>query len=176
MKHKYLNAYFIMKRTIKLTSILLAATFLFSSCATIFTKSTYPLTINSNPSGADITIIDKKGKIVYQGQSPAVAKLKSSAGFFSKAEYSVKLSSPGYDDHIVTVGADIEGWYFGNILLGGIIGMLIVDPATGAMWTLDTSDINATLRKSATSQTPTLEIMDINTISDDMKDRLVRVN
>ncbi len=87
----------------------LAGTLLFSSCASIFTKSTYPLTINTNPQGADITITDKKGKIVYQGTSPAIAKLKSSAGYMSKAEYSVKLTSPGYDDYLVTVGADIEG-------------------------------------------------------------------
>lgn len=30
----------------------------------------------------------------------------------------------------------MNGWYIGNLLFGGIIGLLIVDPATGAMWTL----------------------------------------
>ena len=49
----------------------------------------------------------------------------------------------------VTVDTKANGWYIGgNILLGGLIGWLIVDPATGAMWTLDTKEINATLAAS----------------------------
>jgi hypothetical protein len=31
----------------------------------------------------------------------------------------------------------IDGWYWGNLLIGGIIGMVFVDPLTGAMWKLD---------------------------------------
>jgi hypothetical protein len=31
----------------------------------------------------------------------------------------------------------LNKWYFGNILLGGVIGMLVVDPLTGAMYSLD---------------------------------------
>jgi hypothetical protein len=31
----------------------------------------------------------------------------------------------------------MDGWYIGNILFGGLIGILIVDPLTGAMWKLD---------------------------------------
>ncbi len=161
-----------MKITKKI-ALLLVAPFMLSSCATLFTKSTYPVTINSTPAGAEITVIDKKGKEVFVGESPAVVKLKSSAGFFSKAEYTVRIAYPGYQEYITTIGADIEGWYFGNILLGGLIGMLIVDPATGAMWTLDTSNINAKLKSTETSS---LQILDIKDISDDMKDKLVRVN
>ncbi len=36
-----------------------------------------------------------------------------------------------------TLSAGLDGWYIGNILFGGLIGMLIVDPATAAMWKLD---------------------------------------
>ena len=32
--------------------------------------------------------------------------------------------------------SEVDSWYFGNILFGGLIGMLIIDPATGAMWKL----------------------------------------
>ncbi|WP_174263189.1 CsgG/HfaB family protein [Citrifermentans bemidjiense] len=31
----------------------------------------------------------------------------------------------------------MNGWYWGNIVFGGVIGLLIVDPATGAMWKMD---------------------------------------
>jgi len=81
--------------------------------------------VNSNPDGAKLVITNKKGNEVYAGTTPASLKLKSSSGFFSGEEYRVKMSFPGYDDKIVTVSSKIEGWYWGNILLGGLLGMVI---------------------------------------------------
>ena len=126
----------------------MASVFLFSSCASIVSKSTYPLSINSSPSNAKVSITDKKGKEIYLGNTPATVKLKAGAGFFSKAEYQVKFSSPGYDDKIVPITFKLDGWYFGNLLLGGVLGMLIIDPATGAMWKIETEFLNETLSKS----------------------------
>ena len=65
---------------------------------------------------------------MYAGSTPTTLKLKSSSGFFSKAEYYLNFSLPGYDEKTVTVSSSIEGWYWGNILLGGLLGMLIIDP------------------------------------------------
>lgn len=160
----------------KVTMLVIALPILFSSCATIFGHSSYPVSINSNPSGATVSITDKKGKEVYKGVSPATVTLKSGAGYFGKAEYQVKISSTGYAEQIIPVNYKLNGWYLGNLLLGGVIGMLIVDPATGAMWKLDTPPINVTLGKSIASiETPTLKIMDIADIPQSMKDKLVRV-
>jgi hypothetical protein len=162
---------------IKLTLLAIALPTLFSSCATIFGHSSYPVSINSNPAGATVSITDKKGKEVYKGASPATVTLKSSAGFFSKAEYQVKISATGYAEQIIPVNYKLNGWYFGNILFGGVIGMLIIDPATGAMWKLDTPPISVTLSKSnASTETPTLKIVDIASIPQSMKEKLVRVN
>ena len=33
----------------------------------------------------------------------------------------------------------MDGWYIGNIVFGGLIGWLVVDPASGAMWKLQDS-------------------------------------
>jgi len=88
----------------------------------------------------------------------------------------VKLSSVGYAEQIVPVNYKINGWYFGNVLVGGLLGMLVVDPATGAMWKLDTPPIYVTLNKSTTSTTsPTLKIMDIKDVPQNMKEYLVKV-
>jgi len=46
-----------------------------SSCASIVSKSKYPITINSRPSDAKITITDKKGVTVFSGLTPAMLKL-----------------------------------------------------------------------------------------------------
>jgi len=161
---------------LKMTAIMMASVFLFSSCASIVSKSTYPLSINSSPSNAKVSITDKKGKEIYLGNTPATVKLKAGAGFFSKAEYQVKFSSPGYDDKIVPITFKLDGWYFGNLLLGGVLGMLIIDPATGAMWKIETEFLNETLSKSTASIAPEMKIMNINEIPENWKTHLVRVN
>lgn len=159
-----------------MTAIMMVSIFLFSSCASILSKSTYPLSINSNPSNAKISITDKKGKEIYLGNTPATVKLKAGAGFFSKAEYQVKFSSPGYDEKIVPITFKLDGWYFGNLFLGGFLGMLIIDPATGAMWKIETEFLNETLTGTTASIDPKMKIMNINEIPEKWKNHLVRVN
>ena len=56
------------------------------------------------------------------------------------------MEKAGYRTSEVQISARIGGWYaFGNLLFGGLIGYLIVDPITGAMWTLTPTEINAVL-------------------------------
>ncbi len=164
------------KMHLKMTAVMLVSVFMFSSCASIVSKSTYPLSINSSPSNATVSITDIKGNEIYLGNTPATVTLKASAGFFSKAEYQVKFSHPGYNDKIVPVIFTLDGWYFGNILFGGLIGMLIVDPATGAMWKIETEFLNETLSNSTSSIDPEMQIMNINEIPENWKSHLVRVN
>ena len=163
-------------RYIKTAIIFIVGTILLSSCATIVSKSTYPLSIESEPNNAKVSITDKNGKEVFLGNTPATVKLKAGSGFFTRAEYQVKFSSPGCDDKVVPVTFKIDGWYFGNILFGGLIGMLIVDPATGAMWKIETDYLKETLEKSANIADAEMKIVDINDIQESWKSHLVRVN
>lgn len=164
------------KRILNVTMIAIAAPILLSSCATLFGKSSYPVSINSNPTGATVSITDKKSKEVFKGQTPATVTLKSGAGFFSKAEYQVRISSAGYAEQVIPVNFKLNGWYFGNLLIGGVLGMLIIDPATGAMWKLDTPPINVTLSKTTASvENPSLKIVDIASIPKEMRQHLVRI-
>ncbi|MDR0544248.1 MAG: hypothetical protein LBG30_02730 [Odoribacteraceae bacterium] len=156
--------------------VAICASFLFSGCASIVSKASYPVQINSNPAGAKITIVDKRGWEVYSGVTPTSVKLKASAGFFSKAEYRIKFSKTGYADKTVTINAEIDGWYFGNILLGGLFGMLIIDPATGAMWKIDAEYLNESLTESANSSTRELKIINLADIPDALKPHLVKIN
>ncbi|MCW1734442.1 PEGA domain-containing protein [Anaerorudis cellulosivorans] len=163
-------------RYIKTAIIFIVGTILLSSCATIVSKSTYPLSIESEPNNAKVSITDKNGKEVFLGNTPATVKLKAGSGFFTRAEYQVKFSSPGCEDKVVPVTFKIDGWYFGNILFGGLIGMLIVDPATGAMWKIETDYLKETLEKSANIADAEMKIVDINDIQESWKSHLVRVN
>ena len=151
--------------------------FLFSNCATIVSSNKYSLHIRTDPKRANVVITDKKGRKYFEGRTPTTVKLKSGAGFFSRAEYSVKISSPGYSDSVIPVEFKLNGWYFGNVLLGGFIGMLIIDPATGAMWKIADPIIDETLIKAdgSASTSPSLNIIDINSLSKEAQSKLVAI-
>jgi hypothetical protein len=158
---------------------LIAAAMLFSSCATIITGSRKTFGVDSTPQGANVEITNAKGEIVYRGQTPVTTPLRTGAGFFKRASYEIKLSMDGYQTKKIPVVAHINGWYFANILIGGAVGMLIVDPATGAMYTFGNSEaiVSATLVPNSTSSTSpsTIKIIDIRDVPQDQRRNLVKL-
>ena len=162
---------------LKLKFLAIASVLLLTGCASIVSKSSWPISINSSPSEAKISITNKKGIEIYTGTTPATLKLKSGAGFFSKASYQVTFEKAGYDKKIVPIEFKLNGWYFGNIIFGGPLGLLIIDPATGAMFKLETEFLNETLAKSvAAVETKELKLLDINEIPADWKNHLIVVS
>ena len=121
-----------------------------TSCASIISESQYPITLSSHPTEAKIVVSDESGKEIYRGKTPTTLTLSAGDGFFSGATYTVKLEKDGYSSQIITIESELDGWYVGNIIFGGLIGLLIVDPATGAMWKLPESRI-ATLAEETVS-------------------------
>ncbi len=92
------------------------------------------------------SIQNPKGKIIAQGVTPTNVTLKRGSGWFKAGDYTIKLEKAGYKTATFPVEQGLEvGWYgLGNLVFGGLIGWIIVDPATGAMWTI--KDFNATLQ------------------------------
>jgi hypothetical protein len=79
----------------------------------------------------------KKGEQIINATTPYTAALDRGVGYFKPAEYRVVVESEGYKTKEVTIKGTVNGWYVGgNILFGGLIGWLIVDPITGAMYNL----------------------------------------
>jgi hypothetical protein len=117
---------------------------LISGCASIVDGRPKAVEINSDPSGAKFTIYNKAGHQVDSETTPAKVRLSRSAGFFQGEQYRVVFESPGYYSGEIPLKAGVNPWYFGNIAFGGLIGLLIVDPATGAMYTFK-SKVNCNL-------------------------------
>jgi len=89
---------------------------------------------------------------VVTGTTPCSLNLERGSGFFSKASYSVDFEKDGYESETRYVNGEVNMEYgLGNLLLGGVLGWLIIDPATGAMWDLEPSRVSASLRTSRTS-------------------------
>jgi hypothetical protein len=122
-----------------------------SGCASIVSHSSWPVAIKSKPDQADFTITNKKGEKIHTGTTPATVTLTSGSGYFSGETYNVTFGKNGYQDKTGTVDTGINGWYWVNFLFGGFIGVLIFDPATGAMWRLPESYHADLLEKVKTS-------------------------
>ncbi len=157
--------------------VLLLPVLFLTGCASIVGKSVFPLTINSNPDGANISIQDEKGTKVFAGTTPSTVTLNAGEAYFHAKSYNITFSKPGYADQYAVVKASLSGWYFGNIIFGGLIGILIVDPITGKMWKLPTN-ISANLsQKLAMDQTqPTLKILTLNQVPKNMRKSLIKIN
>ncbi len=136
-----------MKRILPLPglAVLGLAALLGGGCASIVHGGNRPLTVNTEPAGARATITMDSGEAVSVQTTPFTVTLDPKKKYFKGQSYRLKLELPGYRTTELDVRAELSGWYFGNIVFGGIIGMLIVDPLTGAMWNLTPDKINLKL-------------------------------
>ena len=96
-----------------------------ASCASIVSKSKYPVSIQSEPAGLE-----------FKGRTPQIVTLDAHKGFFQRAKYVLRSTGTPGTPIEARLDASLDPWYFGNIIFGGLIGILIVDPLTGAMWKL----------------------------------------
>ena len=130
--------------------LILGVSLLFTNCASIISDSMYGVAFSSAPSKATIEIINSTGSLIFKGTTPVNIRLSAKEGFFKKARYSIRFSKEGYDDLIVPLTARLDGWYIGNLAFSSLslIGFLVVDPITGAMFKLNQEFINVSLSKS----------------------------
>lgn len=104
-----------------------------SSCATIMNGSTQKIGISSSPTGANV-IVDNQPR----GITPLFVDLKR------KDTHLVRMEKPGFDLFETAITRHISGWVWGNIVFGGLIG-LVVDAISGGIHRLEPEQIHATL-------------------------------
>ncbi|MGA2765527.1 MAG: hypothetical protein ABSG17_19440 [Spirochaetia bacterium] len=128
-------------------SVALFTAIAFGGCASIMSGGEQKVTISSLPSEARVKISTLEGAVVFDSKTPSVAVLKRGSGWFRGATYRVRIEKPGYKGQTIILSSNLNaGWYLlGNLLIGGLIGWLIVDPATGAMYTLSSDNVNVQL-------------------------------
>jgi hypothetical protein len=116
-----------------------------SGCATIMDRGLREIPIASQPPGAKVSIYNRSNVLVTSQTAPFVAELKPKHRFFVGQRYRVVFEMEGYQTAEVQLKPRISAWYFSNIFLGGPLGMLIVDPATGAMYRLLPEEVDQVL-------------------------------
>ncbi len=115
-----------------------------AGCASTVSDSDYPVSVASYPAGANFEVRNEKGFVVSNGVTPGQIMLKAGAGYFDGETYTITYRKEGHADQTTVLDSEIDGWYWGNIIFGGLIGMLIVDPSSGAMYKLP-SHVSASL-------------------------------
>jgi hypothetical protein len=102
-------------------------------CASIISGRSATVAIDSYPSNACVTVRDNNGRAVASTVTPGVVSLKRNRKYFLPAKYTATIESPGYAPAQVPLRSTVNPWILGNIVIGGIPG-LVIDNATGAAW------------------------------------------
>ena len=131
---------------IMMTGVVISCLFFFGGCATIMSHGPQTLHILSQPDGATCEITDvTESKIIVKTKTPHTTTLERGNGYFQKKHFDITFSKDGYVTEKVSITPELNPWYIGNIIFGGILGILVVDPLTGSMWTFYEKDYNVKL-------------------------------
>jgi hypothetical protein len=115
-------------------------TFACSQCATIMNGDYVSLPVSTAPGGATV---------LYNGQTFSTpCTLQIPRG--QQKVIRLQIEKEGYHPITVSVTRSVDGWLWGNVLLGGIVG-LIVDFATGDAYDLAPEKIDAALVRQSQS-------------------------
>lgn len=107
-----------------------------SGCATVTGGARDPkVTVTSDPPGAAVTVDGQP-----RGVTPAIVELSR------KCDHQVEIIGPGCEPVCIHVERRLNPWLFGNILVGGLIGV-VVDVATDSTHRLSPGDIHVNLAK-----------------------------
>lgn len=115
--------------------LLLVGVVVLIACASIIHGTRQSVGITSIPSAA--TVYDN-GQLL--GKTPMVAELSR------KTDHRIRIELEGYQPYEMVLTRHISGWLFGNLLFGGIIG-IIIDAADGAIYNVKPEAVSANLVK-----------------------------
>jgi hypothetical protein len=169
------------KKTIQ-TAVMAAALAALTGCATIMGSPTQMIPINSTPSEAKVVITDEKGTEMFKGTTPTTVTLpKSNGSYWGKKSFTVKITKEGFQEQVIPVTANANGWYIaGNFFFGGLIGWFVIDPQSGNMYTLSPEAVTASLSGKAahnnTGRSGEISIVLLQDVPADLQAKLTRVN
>lgn len=107
-----------------------------TSCASIINGSHQKMGISSNPSNAKIWVDG-----AFVGNTPTIVSMAR------KDNHYVHIELEGFEPFDATFSRSLNGWVFGNILLGfGCFFGVAVDAISGGMYSLTPDQVHAELR------------------------------
>jgi hypothetical protein len=120
-----------------IVSVAVVAAALSAGCASVVSGQEQALQVNSNVTGADVLI---NGVLV--GKTPFSGQVKKGA------KTSLTLRKEGFMERTIQMSTEIEGAFWGNIVIGGVLGSS-TDYGTGAMYKFSPNVIQVDLEPAA---------------------------
>jgi len=121
--------------------VLAATVIATTACATLVGGgSSQAVTISSEPTSANFTVKSSSGIKMASGATPQTIKLPR------KNEYQIEFAVPGYKTQSLPLTKGINGWLFGNFVIGWIPG-LIIDFVTGSANKLEPAVVQVSLQR-----------------------------
>lgn len=105
-----------------------------TGCATIMAGGPDRVPVSSNPPGAAVFVDN-----VQVGVTPTVVTLDR-----GRSQGNIRIEAPGYAPVVIQRGKQINGWFWGNLCLGGLVGM-VIDLVTGDVKRFDDTPIGVGL-------------------------------
>ncbi|HCX68223.1 hypothetical protein [Parvibaculum sp.] len=97
-----------------------------SACSSIIEGTSQEILVNTNPAGANCSLMREGVSIARINPTPGAATIKK-----TKHDITIECTKSGYSDVAYLNHSDVAGATVGNVLLGGGIGWAI-DSASGA--------------------------------------------
>jgi hypothetical protein len=110
-----------------------------AACASIIHGGHENVTFGTTPPGAKVVVDDSTF-----GVTPTTVTLAR------KRAHTLRIELAGYKPYELKIRRRTSDWVFGNLFLGGVIGVAI-DLGTGAMFKLSPKDVQASLTSAADS-------------------------
>ncbi len=108
------------------TSLIIAVLGLTAACASITTGTDQSVMVETDPPGADCEMQRDGGIVGMVKSTPGTVRLDK-----SRKAIALKCQKAGYEDGSLNMESEFQGATFGNILMGGLIGVAI-DASSGA--------------------------------------------
>jgi len=107
--------------------LVLSLALLASGCATLIKGTSQTVTVNTDPAGALCTFTRDARTVAVVNPTPGSVPVEKANGSIA-----ISCRKQGFQDAEGSLASEFQPMTFGNILLGGIVGV-VVDAASGAM-------------------------------------------
>jgi len=114
--------------------------FVITGCASIVAGGPSVLNVNTVPKDVKVTIVGLGNGETLSQNTPCIFTLNKNS------DYKVTLEYQGYKSEEMVIRRGINGWFWGNILFGGIVGM-VIDGVTQNMWDHNLHALNIEMQK-----------------------------
>lgn len=122
-----------MKRNIVPVFAMVTLALVVAGCCSIIHGTSQEVGISSSPSGATVIVNGQQ-----MGTTPVTLDLKR------KGSHKITIEMDGYQPYEMALTKSTSGWVWGNVLLGGLIG-LAVDAIDGALYKVNPELVQAQL-------------------------------